>query len=130
MATESLTRGLWPHQRHAVSQMADYLGANSHPCDVTALVSMPTGTGKTAVMAAIIDRARPDGHWLVLVPRRSLATQLRRALDHAVWSQLGISRPQRFSQIRRLPTSGRIDELAEVSTCHGVHRHYSKTRQD
>lgn len=115
MASRSLTRSLWRHQREAVTQMARYLADSAYPCDVAALVTMPTGTGKTAVVAGIIDRAGPEGHWLVLVPRKSLVKQLIRTLDEGLWTRLGIPRPRHFPQVRMLPTSTRIDELADIA---------------
>ncbi|OHU64925.1 hypothetical protein BKG85_04750 [Mycobacteroides chelonae] len=98
-----------------MTQMARYLADTAYPCDVAALVTMPTGTGKTAVVAGIIDRAGPEGHWLVLVPRKSLVKQLIRQLDQGLWTRLGIARPRHFPQVRMLPTSTRIDELADIT---------------
>lgn len=78
----SLAGALWPHQRDAVKAMANFLAGSGSSPSGAGLVTMPTGTGKTAVIAGLID-SRPDRHWLVLVPRRALVRQIRRTLDRA-----------------------------------------------
>lgn len=112
----TLARALWPHQREAVKLMAKYLASTTRPHERAAMVTMPTGSGKTAVMAGIIDSGRREGHWLVIVPRRSLIRQIRRAYDGGLWEALGISRPTRFPPVRELPPASRIDELGQTNT--------------
>lgn len=77
---------------------------------------MPTGTGKTGVIAGVIESGRQHRHWLVLVPRLSLVRQVRRALDEGLWRQLRLTRPQQFPATRELPVASRVDELSATST--------------
>jgi hypothetical protein len=81
----NLPRGikLWPHQAKAVRMSAPYLEAyvgRSRQKKAAALVNIPTGGGKTAVIGAI-------GHWhpkvnvlLVVAPRSAIRDQLSREL--------------------------------------------------
>jgi hypothetical protein len=48
-----LPGGLWEHQRRAVETVHAYLGSSNRG-DRAALVTMPTGTGKTGVIAATV----------------------------------------------------------------------------
>lgn len=107
---------MWPHQREAVKLMATYLASTARSPGAAGLVTMPTGTGKTGVMAGIIESRRQRRHWLVLVPRRSLVRQVRRALDEEIWRQLRVPKPPRFPSVRELPPASRIDEVGETTT--------------
>ena len=111
---KSLAGAMWPHQREAVKVMAKYLASTASPPLGAGLVTMPTGTGKTAVIAGIIDSGSPGRHWLVLVPRRSLVRQVRRALEEGLWRHLRVPKPSGFPGIRELPAASRIDELAKT----------------
>ncbi|WP_460653940.1 DEAD/DEAH box helicase family protein [Kribbella endophytica] len=79
---QSMMSFLWPHQRKAVEVIGRHISAGVP--DRSALITMPTGTGKTAVIAAAIDRhvrANPGGHVLVVTPWLNLVDQLRGELD-------------------------------------------------
>ena len=67
---------LWPHQRDAVEVARAYLTAPVAAGE-SALITMPTGTGKTGVIAAITT-CLPEvkGHRLVLTPWNALVTQI------------------------------------------------------
>lgn len=112
----TLARALWPHQREAVNVMAKYLVSQPRSPQGAGLVTMPTGAGKTAVIAGVIDSRRRRRHWLVIVPRRSLVRQVRRALDGGLWRTLGVGRPSSFPEVRELPTASHIDELPATTT--------------
>lgn len=73
---------LWPHQREALKTIEGYLSAYSKgKTDKSALVQMPTGSGKSGVIA-IAARCLPDvGAVLVLTPRVSLRDQLCRDIQ-------------------------------------------------
>ncbi len=107
---------MWPHQREAVKLMTNYLATCARPPAAAGLVTMPTGTGKTGVMAGIIESRRQHRHWLVLVPRRSLVRQVRRALDEGIWRQLRAPKPPGFPSVRELPAASRIDEVGTTTT--------------
>lgn len=112
---EQFSQALWAHQRDAVETVEAYL--SSGQASGAALISMPTGTGKTAVIAGAIavGVASARGHLLVLAPWSGLVDQLRRDLDVRVWARLGISRPESFPAVSQLPPTPQIDELARVT---------------
>ncbi|MGY3499177.1 DEAD/DEAH box helicase [Bradyrhizobium sp. USDA 4502] len=72
---------LWPHQARAVRMASTYLGGTRQgKAQKSALVNIPTGGGKTAVIGTI-------GHWhpevdvlLVVAPRTAIRNQLAREL--------------------------------------------------
>lgn len=112
----TLARALWPHQREAVNVMTKYLVSQPRSPQGAGLVTMPMGAGKTAVIAGVIDSRRRRRHWLVIVPRRSLVRQVRRALDGGLWRTLGVGRPSSFPEVRELPTASHIDEVPATTT--------------
>lgn len=73
------TLSLWKHQRQAVAVVREYLDAYRRgKTKGAALVHMPTGSGKTGVIAAIA-RCLPEvGAALVVAPRVALRDQLWR----------------------------------------------------
>lgn len=80
----------------------------------TSLVVMPTGTGKSGVIAGAIYRARTSGHYLVAAPWVGIVDQLHDALDVGVWSALGVDRPAGFPQVRYLPKTSEIDSIRSI----------------
>jgi superfamily II DNA or RNA helicase len=85
----------------------------------SALITMPTGTGKTGVVASSVAfPAALEGHRLVLTPWDALVRQLIRDLDHRFWERIGEQRPPTLPPIKRLPPSSRIEliESAEEPT--------------
>lgn len=108
---------LWHHQLKAVTLIDDYLRQTSHD-GRSALVTMPTGTGKSAVIARAIEqvssregqRSQRD-HILVVTPWSGLVAQLSRDLRSRVWERLGASRPDEFPQVRALPPTDNIEKL-------------------
>lgn len=81
---------LWPHQRAAYDTMAAYVrayrpGGNSP----SGLVHMPTGTGKTGVIAALARIMPGVGLTLVLSPRIALRNQLAGDLAAHFWRTVG-----------------------------------------
>jgi superfamily II DNA or RNA helicase len=75
---------LWKHQREAVRVAEKYLGGtiDTHRA---ALFRMPTGTGKTGIMATVVNylsQARPA---LIVTPSRLLTGQIERHLNQQFW---------------------------------------------
>jgi superfamily II DNA or RNA helicase len=78
-----LPESLWPHQRAAIREIATYLAAAR--TNIAALITMPTGTGKTGVIAAAVGLLPGlTGHRLVLTPWDALVRQLITDLDQSV----------------------------------------------
>lgn len=85
-------KGLWLPQRRAVAFVHAYIAARSllpqEQQKEAALIKMPTGTGKTAVIAVLACASAITSRTLIITPRAALVHQLRRDLSHRFWSRL------------------------------------------
>lgn len=79
---------LWEHQRRAADMMGRYLTQYAHSDSKgSALVHMPTGSGKTRVISALslyLPRRYKIGSVLIMAPRRELRDQLHRELKKPI----------------------------------------------
>lgn len=83
------TLSLWPHQRDSVEHILKYVESyTANPR--AALIKMPTGTGKSGVMAVLSRLIAGLGDVLVLVPWDSVAEQLRRDILFRFWEVVGV----------------------------------------
>ena len=96
-------RALWQPQRAAVEFVQAYLACQEHmpttsaskdrPIPIlrreSALVKMPTGTGKTAVIAALACASPQVARTLIITPRKALVAQMCDDLCFALWQKLG-----------------------------------------
>jgi superfamily II DNA or RNA helicase len=78
---------LWDHQKRAVETVEHYMEAES---DGSALIRMPTGTGKTGVIATVARCLQNIDNVLVLTPWAALRTQLQKDLSERFWSRIGV----------------------------------------
>ena len=77
---------LWPHQHAALDTVDKYFASSSvRAC----LVNMPTGTGKTGVMAAISCQRAHEQAVLVVCPSAALVEQLSSQLKDRFWDKIG-----------------------------------------
>jgi superfamily II DNA or RNA helicase len=80
---------LWEHQREAVAIVLKYVESfNKKRTAGAALVQMPTGTGKTGVIATLARCIPSIGFVLVVAPRVALRDQLQRDLSGRFFSRL------------------------------------------
>lgn len=84
--------GLWAPQRRAVGLALAYMAARQVSPDSTgaALVKMPTGTGKTGVIATLACAVPEIKRTLVITPRRALVDQMIVDLHIRLWSRFGL----------------------------------------
>ncbi|MDC8004297.1 DEAD/DEAH box helicase family protein [Aureisphaera galaxeae] len=69
---------LWDFQQEATERVFDYVEAYTNDVtDESALVAMPTGSGKTAIIAALARCTKIKGAILVVSPRVAVSTQIR-----------------------------------------------------
>ncbi|WP_238213612.1 DEAD/DEAH box helicase [Caballeronia novacaledonica] len=84
-------RGLWMPQRRAVALAHAYLAARRHTAADTpreaALIKMPTGTGKTGVIATLACTSPLVKKVLILTPRAGLVHQMKHDLSFRFWSR-------------------------------------------
>src|SRR5690242_10672711 len=75
---------LWEHQKKAIAFAIGLLRHEQH--STASLVRMPTGTGKTGVIA-VLSVVHPPPKWtLVLTPWTNLCTQLVGDLKERFWN--------------------------------------------
>jgi superfamily II DNA or RNA helicase len=104
-----LPERLWDHQVAAVQTIDQYLKSTDD--GESALITMPTGTGKTGVIAASVTfPASLKGHRLVLTPWVALRNQLVDDIASRFWSQLGIPHPEGLPTVKRLPSAPQVAE--------------------
>ncbi|TLS17079.1 MAG: DEAD/DEAH box helicase [Betaproteobacteria bacterium] len=92
---------LWKHQKEALEFLIEHLNAKPQkgPC----IVRMPTGTGKTGVIAWL-SMISAKGRTLVLTPWTNLRDQMVEALKVGFWKSSEMSAPQ-LSVHSLLPSS-------------------------
>ena len=78
----------WPNQKQAVEVAGDYLDAKK---DQQAMIRMPTGTGKTVVIATLAQLLEDYQRVLVVAPWESLVAQLEREISAKLWTKVGES---------------------------------------
>lgn len=107
--------GLWAHQRQAVELVRQYVAAGIN--SESALITMPTGTGKSGVIAAITT-CLPEvtGHRLVLTPWDALVRQLIDDLSGRFWMRLPPELRPPMLPVRRLPPCSQLSTLASSDT--------------
>ena len=86
--------GLWEHQQVAIGTVVAYLNGDKsipeRPEQIeAALLKLPTGTGKSGIVA-VLARCLPDvRRVLVLTPRTALTKQLIADIRHRFWKHMG-----------------------------------------
>lgn len=99
---------LWKHQRTAVATCGHYFESDSLK---SCLVHMPTGTGKTGVMAVLASRRSVESPVMVVCPSAALVEQLMKELSNDFWARIGAPDEWRPDHVyQALP--GSIDALA------------------
>lgn len=76
---------LWPHQQKAVLRCEAYFSSGSNK---GCLVHMPTGTGKTGVMAVLASLRASKKPVLVVCPSAALVEQLRQEFVSRLWEKV------------------------------------------
>jgi superfamily II DNA or RNA helicase len=79
----NLASKLWDHQKRAIAFALSRLRGASLP--PASLIRMPTGTGKTGIVATLAIAAPPAGWTLVLTPWANLCDQLIDDLKQGFW---------------------------------------------
>lgn len=109
---------LWPHQHAALDTVEAYFAsASARAC----LVNMPTGTGKTGVMATIARQRAQVRPVLVVCPSAALVEQLIAQFEDRFWDKIGANlawKPDRVWHV--LPSD--IEGLAQRLDSHGGER--------
>lgn len=105
---------LWTHQNHAIQFLIAHLRKSADPC----LVRMPTGTGKTGVIACL-SLLSSTGRTLVLTPWTNLRDQMIGALKAGFWQNLNVAAPA-GKIVDLIPSSAKAtlkDDCVKVIVC-------------
>ncbi|MFQ5923094.1 MAG: DEAD/DEAH box helicase [Anaerolineales bacterium] len=86
--SNEITFKLWDHQSEALNFAIDHLNAQDSPC----LIRMPTGTGKTGIVACLTMLSN-EGSSLVLTPWALLRNQMVSDLKEGFWNKVDLSLP-------------------------------------
>jgi superfamily II DNA or RNA helicase len=104
-----LNKNLWPHQKKAIEFAVQYLREPKKA--PVALVRMPTGTGKTGVIAVLSIAIPPSAWTLILTPWANLCDQMILDLRQRFWAKARW-RPGTIPKIERLYPSN-IEKLLQ-----------------
>lgn len=111
--------GLWDHQKSSVALGVAYLNADrSLPTDrgltEAALIKLPTGTGKSGIVA-VLSRCIPEAkRVLVLTPRAALSDQLAADIRYRFWSHIGFEIDDEEIWYADAETAGAVIDQAVV----------------
>jgi len=83
---------LWKHQTEAILFALRYLRVPTKAA--TGLIRMPTGTGKTGVIAVLSAAIPPPGWTLILTPWKHLCVQMAGDIENRFWEDRGWRPPQ------------------------------------
>lgn len=91
---------LWPAQKSAIALGVYYLNSDynlpneDNVCEA-ALLKLPTGTGKSGIIAGLTRCLPQVKKSLVLTPRKALTEQMIRDLERRFWGHIGFEIPNR-----------------------------------
>src|SRR6266516_1540546 len=97
-----LDKKLWSNQRDALSIAAQYLDS---PSLNQAIIRMPTGTGKTAIIAVLAQLAADYPNVLIVAPWEHLAAQLHREISSRFWQKSSLERKLTLRSVRQFTPS-------------------------
>lgn len=92
---------LWKHQRDALDFAIDHLSKLDSPC----LIRMPTGTGKTGIIACLT-RLSNQGSSLVLTPWAHLRNQMVSDLKKGFWEKVDLT-PRKLEIVSMFPSTAK-----------------------
>ena len=92
---------LWKHQTAALRFAIKHLNQEDSPC----LIRMPTGTGKTGLIACLTCQSN-QGSSLVLTPWAHLRNQMLADLATGFWNKIGVT-PQKRDVVEMFPTTAK-----------------------
>lgn len=94
-------RKLWQHQVDALDFAIDHLNNLDSPC----LIRMPTGTGKTGIIACLT-RLSNQGSSLVLTPWAHLRNQMVADLEKGFWKKVDLT-PKKLEVVSMFPLTAK-----------------------
>lgn len=78
---------LWTHQKEAIGKAETYLSSSSKK---SFLIKLPTGSGKTGIIATITRIVKKDANILIVVPSIALKNQIEIEIKDRFWKKISI----------------------------------------
>lgn len=108
-SAKSIREALWPHQQEALDIASGYLASrrtsrSRAAIPGSALIRMPTGTGKTGVIAFLAQLTPEVQSILIVTPWTALRSQLADDLSARFWQHLGTV-PSQLKQVHQVTPS-------------------------
>jgi superfamily II DNA or RNA helicase len=104
---------LWGHQVTAVETIQSYLASFSTHT-TSALIRMPTGSGKTVVMAVVSQLLQQVDSVLIVAPWAQLTEQLDKEISDRVWNKLKVDAWEARKRCRRFQAAEISDVLKKA----------------
>jgi len=127
---------LWPHQKEAVNRMSYYIQKyHAGDADGSGLVHMPTGSGKTGVIATLARCIPYIGCVLVLTPRVALRQQIVRDIRGRFFQRLDSAPdladiPKRVIELDGASADLRPENMEQTVFVGTIQKLRSMTRRD
>lgn len=80
---------LWGHQKDAINKAKSYLNSASKE---SFLLKLPTGSGKTGIIATITRILKEDANVLIVVPSIALKNQIEIEIKDRFWKKISIDK--------------------------------------
>lgn len=125
---------LWPHQQEALRRVTAYIAAfRQGETNGAGLVHMPTGTGKTGVIAVLSRCVQDVGGVICITPRLSLRDQLADDISVRFFERIGVSAdalPKRIEALKGGETPPAPEHIADVVFVTTVQKLHSMARRN
>ncbi len=93
---------LWPHQIKAVEIARRYICSKSR---CSSLIQMPTGTGKSGVIAILAKLFNDTPNILIVTPWTALRDQLAEDIEHKFWNKIHTNPPRTSKTVVKIVPS-------------------------
>lgn len=102
---------LFPQQRKAIIDIEKYLSAYNEEENLNGLVAMPTGSGKTGIMAILSRCRRLDENVLIVSPRKAITDQIYDEISEDFFKTIDMVPKTIPKKVYRYKKKMRIEDL-------------------
>lgn len=94
------------NQKKAIEVLEGYIKSTS---EKQAMINMPTGTGKTGIMAIL--SLQFSDNILIVVPNSVLPNQIKREINKKFWDKIGVTKPSSLKEINVIDSLSKINAI-------------------
>lgn len=102
---------LWKHQKDAIEVSRKYIEEYNNESENCALIQMPTGTGKSGVIAALARLYEYKGVVLIFTPRQYLRSQLVEDIKERFFTKIGY-KENLYNKVTEIISSDQLDRIS------------------